>query len=38
MGKSQLMINTSNEKLYPPDYRYDPHIGNPLVKTALKED
>ena len=35
---NQLMINTSNGKLYPPDYRYDPHTGNPLVKTALKED
>ena len=38
LGTTQLMINTSNGKLYPPDYRYDPHTGNPLVKTALKED
>lgn len=38
LGTNQLMINTSNGKLYPPDYRYDPHTGNPLVKTALKED
>ena len=38
LGTTQLMINTSNGKLYPPDYRYDPHTGNPLVKTAIRED
>jgi hypothetical protein len=38
LGTTQLMINTSNGKLYPPDYRYDPYTGNSLVKTAIRED
>jgi len=38
LGTTQLMLSTSNGKLYPPDYRYDHYTGNPLVKTALKED
>ena len=38
LGTSRLMINTSNGKLYPPDYRFDPYTGKPLVETALKED
>lgn len=37
-GTTQLMINTKTGTLYPPDYRYDPHTGDPLVETALTED
>ena len=29
-GTTQLMINTKTGTLYPPDYRYDPHTGDPL--------
>jgi hypothetical protein len=32
------MINTKTGTLYPPDYRYDPHTGDPLAETALTED
>jgi hypothetical protein len=38
LGTTQLMINTKTGTLYPPDYRYDPHTGDPLVETALTED
>jgi hypothetical protein len=38
LGTTQLMINTKTGALYPPDYRYDPHTGDPLVETALTED
>jgi hypothetical protein len=37
-GTTQLMINTKTGTLYPPDYRYDPHTGEPLAETALAED
>ena len=37
-GTTQLMINTGNGKLYPPDYRYDPYTGNPLVRTAIRAE
>ena len=37
-GTTQLMINTKTGTLYPPDYRYDPHTGDPLAETALTED
>jgi hypothetical protein len=37
LGTTQLMINTSNGKLYPPDSRYDPHTGNSLVKPPSKK-
>jgi hypothetical protein len=37
-GTTQLMINTKTGTLYPPDYRYDPHTGEPLAETALVED
>jgi hypothetical protein len=38
LGTTQLMINTKTGTLYPPDYRYDPHTGDPLAETALTED
>ena len=38
LGTTQLMINTKSGTLYPPDYRYDPHTGDPLAETALTED
>ena len=38
LGTTRLMINSKTGTLYPPDYRYDPHTGTPLVETALKED
>jgi len=38
LGTTQLMINTKTGTLYPPDYRYDPHTGDPLTETALTED
>lgn len=38
LGTTQLMINTNTGTLYPPDYRYDPHTGTPLVESALKEE
>jgi hypothetical protein len=37
-GTTQLMINTKTGTLYPHDYRYDPHTGDPLAETALTED
>ena len=37
-GTTRLMINTKTGTLYPPDYRYDPHTGDPLAETALTED
>jgi hypothetical protein len=38
LGTTQLMINTKTGTIYPPDYRYDPHTGDPLAETALTED
>jgi hypothetical protein len=29
-GTTQFMINPKTGTLYPPDYRYDPHTGDPL--------
>lgn len=37
-GTTRLMINTKTGTLYPPDYRYDPHTGDPLAETAITED
>jgi hypothetical protein len=38
LGTNQLMINSKTGTLYPPDYRYDPYTGTPLVESQLKED
>jgi len=38
LGTTRLKINSSTGTLYPPDYRYDPHTGEPLQESALMED
>lgn len=38
LGTTRLKINSATGTLYPPDYRYDPHTGEPLQESALMED
>ena len=38
LGTTRLKINSATGTLYPSDYRYDPHTGEPLQESALMED